>query len=69
MTAHTHYEKTKNQYLELTNRKMELEAAITANVNDTEALTALRSDYRKVVDELEKIYSDNINYFNDGEVL
>lgn len=64
MTAHTQYEQTKDRYLALVNRKKELEAAITANVNDQIALTALRQDYRKVVDELETIYTNNINYFN-----
>ena len=63
MVAHTHHEQTKNEYLELVNKKKELEAAINANANDTEATTALRADYREVVDKLEKIYSDNINYF------
>ncbi|WP_113636062.1 hypothetical protein [Nubsella zeaxanthinifaciens] len=64
MTAHTDYEQTKQRYLELVNKKKALEQAITANVNDQEALTALRADYRKVVDELETIYTENINYFN-----
>lgn len=64
MIAHTNYEQTKDRYLALVNRKKALEAAITANVNDQDALTALRADYRKVVDELESIYTDNINYFN-----
>jgi hypothetical protein len=64
MTAHTEYEQTKQRYLELVNKKKDLETAIAANVNDQEALTALRADYRKVVDELETIYTDNINYFN-----
>lgn len=64
MTAHTDYEQTKQRYLELVNKKKALEQAITANVNDQEALTALRADYRKVVDELEAIYTENINYFN-----
>lgn len=69
MTAHTQHEQTKNEYLELVNRKKELETAINANVNDQEALTALRADYRKVIDQMEKIYTDNINYFGDGKVL
>jgi len=64
MTAHTDYEQTKQRYLELVNKKKALEQAITANVNDQEAQTALRADYRKVVDELEAIYTENINYFN-----
>jgi hypothetical protein len=69
MIAHTEYEQTKQRYLELVNRKKELENAITANASDPEAANLLRADYRKVVDEMEKIYSDNINYFGDGKVL
>lgn len=69
MTAHTHYEQTKNRYLELTNLKKQLEIAIAANVNDTQAITQLRSDYRTIVDELEQIYTDNINYFSDEKIL
>lgn len=65
MTAHTEYEQTKNRYLELVNRKKELEAAIPLT-NDETAANLLRSDYRKVVDELQEIYNENINYFNDG---
>jgi hypothetical protein len=64
LIAHTDYEKTKNEYLELVNRKKELEKAINANTNDPEAAALLRSDYRIVVDKLEKIYANNINYFN-----
>ncbi len=68
MTAHTDYETTKNRYLELVNRKKELEASIPLTIDET-AANLLRSDYRNVVDEIEKIYNYNINYFNDEKVL
>ena len=66
MTAHTDYEKTKNEYLALVNRKKDLEIAINANASSPDTAALLRADYRKVVDQMEKIYSDNINYFTDG---
>ena len=63
MVAHTDHEKTKNEYLALVNRKKELEISIKANAADTETAALLRADYRKVTDQLEKIYANNINYF------
>lgn len=42
----------------LLERKKKLEVMITNNQGDEKALQNLRSDYRKVCDELEKYYDD-----------
>ena len=68
MQNHTPYEQTKNRYLELVNRKKELEHSIRQCHSD-ETANLLRADYRAVVAEIEQIYNDNINYFNNEKIL
>lgn len=54
-------EKIRNEHVRLLHKKSELEAQIMANVNDRDAVGQIRADYRKVLDELEKLYNNNIN--------
>lgn len=65
MTALTEYEKDLNRYIELINRKMELEHQIRMNADNQDALTGLRSDYRNIVEESDKIYQANYQHFNE----
>ena len=57
-------EKIRSEHIRLLHKKSQLEAQIMANVNDNDTISALRADYRTVVDELEKLYNSNINNNN-----
>ena len=65
MTAHFEYQQTLDRYTWIVNRKMELEHQIRINENDLEVLALLRSEYRQLTDEADKIYTENYQLFNE----
>lgn len=61
--THTEYEKLNEQYLELVNRKKQLEQQIIHTMDEKLART-LREDYRALLEKISEIYQNNISYFN-----
>lgn len=65
MEAKFQYQIDLDRYLEIVNRKMVLERQIKINAANPEAIAPLRSEYRQLVEEGDKIYSENYQYFNE----
>ena len=67
MSTNDDYRRKLDRYQELVTKKSRIEGMIKINSSDPKATELLRKDFRSTVDEIEKIYQDNIEFFNQKD--